>query len=464
MDLQYKNIYFLTPYKSRDLEANCLIGYILEKKYGCNVFYFNGYDVEEKILNNNIDLIIFDHLEWGFKANQLKFAKKLGIITVVIPTEGLFFDEKTVRRVVGEHNNISQYVDLHFTWGKYVNQIITNNNLIQGESIISGCHRFDFYSKKYSKLYSSKEDFLKSMGFENPYSPTILWATNTVYLSRNHKKIIKSYSKKSNWTEKEIKNVIQDELNQFNEQKKIICRIAEERKDWNIIIKIHPAEWVSPYIEFEKNYSNIKIQYNKPIKEFLKHCDLVIQRNCSVASEAWMNNKPVLQTQISNYNRIGLDYYLKGNKLVNTYEQAHETIIEYLENKSKISNEQLEFRENFLKTYYSEIDGFAFARIAYTLNELIQSNVNPQKDELIKSEKISFYRQKDKMFSNRLKSILGINRKTSLRFWKTFFNEKRNDKTEGELEATREEIEKIYGNYEKINLLSIYEDFLNKKY
>lgn len=452
-----KKIYFITPYLSRDLAANCLVGYYLEKVYGLKVDYLNGYNVIGKMRAGKHIAIIFDHLEWKFKAEQIRYAHKLGLKTIVLPTEGLFVDEHTVIRTSGHFNNIKPYVDLQFSWGNFVQETILKNDILPKDKLfLTGSPRFDFYSKKFLKYEESKDDFYNELKLKSG-QPLILWATNTVYVGANHDNIRKKYIKNSNNSEQFIEDVLNNELMQFEDQMAIFKRLVQEKSNWNFVIKIHPAEQVAPYEQLASEFpDSVFLFYNKPITKFLAHCDILFQRNCTTANEAWMLDKPVIQTEIRSYPREGRIEFLESNDVVRNYDETLKTIEYYLSG-GTIKPEIKANREKFISAYFDKIDGNAYLRVGHLIGELLNDKNLPE-DEVnkiyanIEKDTILFRKTENRRVPNIIKDLLSLPRNQSLRFWK---NKKIvSDKTEGEREAAEDEIQALYKKYSFMNLLS----------
>jgi surface carbohydrate biosynthesis protein len=451
-----KKIYFITPYLSRDLPGNCLIGYYLENIFGLKVEYLNGYNVLDKIRKHKHVAIIFDHLEWKFKADQIKYAKSLGIKTIVLPTEGLFVDEETVIRTSGKLNDALPYVDLQFSWGSFVQETLLKNNLISSQKLfLMGSPRFDFYSERFIKYEESKLDFYTRLNLKIG-KPLILWATNTVYVGADHDKIRKKYIKNSHNSEQFIQDVINNELYQFEDQMAIFKQLVLDRPDWNFVIKVHPAEQVKPYEELANQFQDrVFLFYNQPITKFLIHCDILFQRNCTTANEAWMLGKPVIQTECREYPRIGRVEFLEANDVVKNYVETLNIIEHYL-NGGQMNSSIKDCRETFIKSYFGKIDGYAYKRVAEKIGDFLNETNFPLNEaeqviSKIDKEAKNYQNIENRRLTNILKDLFHIERTHSLKFWK---KQKVKDKTEGEREAQEEEIQNLYKKYSEMDLLN----------
>lgn len=449
-DLNIK-ILFITPYISRDLRGNCLIGYYLKKKYNIHCDYLNGYGIEKKLLQGKYSAIVFDHLEWSFKVDQIKFAKKIGIKTIVLPTEGLIEYEQNVLDNTGITNGSISLVDLQIVWGEKIYEIIKKSGKIDHQKIsLTGSSRFDFYHRRFQSLVTPREEFFQKRNM-NPEKKMLLWATNTSYVGLDEKNIIQKHSKNGQYTPEMVKRSLENGRLQYEDQRNLFTELAKIHTDWNFVIKIHPAEPVEKYLDLTIEFpGRIFVFYNEPIFEYLYHCDVLFQRNCTTANEAWMLNKPVFQIELRNYIDSGRVAFEKGNDLIRNLTEASEKLI-YYSTQSSFPEEMLAIREAFIKEYYYKIDGASFVRIGDCIAQLFTTDQHlpiTLKKIFESIDKEQYIRNSKAQASliNRIKDVLGLEREKSLRFWKKSPTSAR--LTDGEREATQEEINQWYSLYQ----------------
>jgi surface carbohydrate biosynthesis protein len=453
-----RKILFIVPYRARDLEGLSLVGYHLRSLYGHEPIFSNGYKIERKLLEYGPDAIVFDHLSWNFKVHQARMAKQLGMKVIVLPTEGLFQDQEGAVRRAGSLHNATGLVDLYLTWGDYPRNALLERNLMTSSQVQTvGCPRFDFYREPYLALMKTRAELLQPLGVRNPDAPLILWATNTPYASRNPKKMIHRQVTRARKPEAEVRLHVEDHMTQFHEHSRLVEALARRHPEWNFVVKVHPAEWINPYVEMAKEIPNLYLAYNVPIRDFLYHCDLLLQRNCTTATEAWMFSKPVLNLEFGKYNRMVREEYRSGNHIVNNLEEADEAIRNYL-GKSPISAEQERARQAFIKEFYYRIDGKAGERCADLINQVLTPPKYTDLDQehtraAVKDAATKRKKAEDTSHVNRFKDLLGLDRDVSLRFWKTLTrNEAKSNLGvfEAEVEITPEMVTELYQLYEQV--------------
>lgn len=427
-----KKILMVVAYKARDLEGNALVGYYLKRQYGIEVIYTNGYHLEKKILKHAPDAVVLDHLGWDFKGEQARLAKRLGMKVIVLPTEGLFQEAEDAARVTGAAHNANHLPDCYLAWGNWLNKTLLDKNLmIESQVYAVGCPRFDFYRQPYLNLMKDKRDLLKELGFKNPDLPLILWTTNTTYAARNPRVILKRYAKKSSFDAAYIKALLEDNKRQFRDHSKLVLELAKRRTNWNFIIKIHPAEWVNGYIEMERQAENIKLAYNCPVRDYLYHSDILLQRYCTTATEGWMFNKPVLNLDTAEYPLPVREEYTNGNHSVADLDETDSIIQKYLDG-MPIPAEQQTARDAFISDFYFKIDGRSAERCASLISKFLiepeyDSAAQARKNKLTAEELLKSREQEDSKFVNKAKDFFGIERNRPLRFWKKMLRREMND-------------------------------------
>lgn len=450
-----KSILVVVPYKARDLEGLALVGYHLKNRFGCEVLFTNGYGLELKILKSSPDILVLDHLAWDFKVAQAKLAAGLGIKVVILPTEGLFQDEEGAVRRAGKLHKAADIPDKYLTWGDYPRRALIKQKLMTEEQVqIAGCPRFDFYREPYLSLMISKAELVEKLGFINPDAPLILWATNTPYASRNADVMLARQTQKAGKPSAEVKIHIEDHLIQFREHSNLIVNLARRHPEYNFVIKVHPAEWINSYLEICAANPNIKLAYNAPIREFIYHCDILLQRNCTTATEGWMLKKPVLNLEIGEAKRPVRAEYKIANHRVFGLEETDSAIKSYLEG-MPVPHQQIVARERFIKDFYGEIDGKSAERCAAAINEILESpdyGVSRQaaKNELTRLRFKAWEKQEDARFINKLKDFCGVSRDSSLRFWTKYLRKEKEANADifvAEPEITPPMIEEIYSKF-----------------
>jgi len=421
-----KKVLILVPYKVRDFDGYSLIAWHLKRKYNIDSYLTNAYGVKDKIAKYKPELFVTDHLTWEFKVQELAFCQKNNIVTCLYPTEGMVMRPDDFMTTLGQHHNSESTIDILLAWGDYHIKMLEDKSFFENDSKyhIVGSARFDFYNKSIinSGFFWSKQEFAKELNLQNPNGPVILWATSTPYAVRDKDEIIKRYTNRSNYTVEYIEWLYEDNILQLKNNLSVFTYLAKQHPEWNFIVKVHPAEWLNPYIEIAEKTPNITIASDRVITDYLAHTDVLLQRNCTTSTEAWIMGLPVIQMELENR----LDPFYESHRILNeityTPEEADIVLTKYIENgniPTSINNE----RTKFISELYYLIDGKSAERIADHIHSAIEKRFDTTEKIELKDKKLSIYEEKQKSIKQqtlayKVKNLIGIRQEKSLRLWK----------------------------------------------
>jgi surface carbohydrate biosynthesis protein len=399
----------------RDFESAALVGYHLASRYRRHVAYCDWRNVAGEILKHAPIAVIFDRP----RVKEMMLAARLGSGVAVIPTVGYYQDpELFLRRWIVERKEVSEAISCYFTWENDSRRVLSENGLLPVEKIYTvGCTRFDLYAPKYLALVEPRQSFLAKLGFQSVEAPLVVWGTATYFRrTRDHGSAW--------WFSRSIsdpdKRELQDEETIYRSISECIVTLAAKRPEWNFLIKVHPSELSYPYQQLTARFRNIKVAYGVPLRAVLHHCDVLVQRGSTAATEAWILGKPVIEATFGKYNVPIKDEMLAGNEIITSIDEAENFITRCIL-KNGISAAQLRAREQFLRNTYSLLDGAASERCARYINEFaIQPRIGDHarrhaatgKEAIIRSE------QESRRFSNRLKHVLRMDENSSLQLWR----------------------------------------------
>lgn len=376
-----KKILFSVDSKWRDLPSYVLLKGILEKQYGHKVYLVPMGSERYYIPFLKPEMVIFNHLMEKKKSDLAKQLKKINIAIGILPTEGAPISRKAQEVIAGIYHDYKS-VDLYFTWNRPMMEIMLEYNVLPDNKLkVTGVPRFDFYRPPANKVLVPKQRLLEKYGLHIK-SPVVTLATNFVsarfarsnadYLSKDAENLritdIANINERIEWCEKE-----------FSTREQVLSifeKLAESLPDVNFLLKHHPMEDIKFYRDYgvtlkNKGMKNVAIISKEHIWDILNATDILIQRSCTTAAEAWMLNIPTIQLQLSDY------YYspdhLHGNEVVHSYNEAIGKITEYLKGK-EIPVTILDNRKKALGKMYFKVDGKSSERCAMYLNEFLISN------------------------------------------------------------------------------------------
>jgi surface carbohydrate biosynthesis protein len=343
----------------------------------------------------------------------------------VLPTEGLFQDTESAARMAGRVPEHTQWCDRYLAWGDYVRDAVLDRKLMTPDQIhTTGCSRFDLYSEPYLSLIQSKEELTAKLGISDPDAPIILWCTNTTYRTQDRERFFERYVGRAEFTREEVYAMLEDEQTQYREHSRVVLELAKRNPGWNFVIKVHPAEPVADYLPLTEEAANIRIAFDAPIRDFLYHCDVSLQRGCTTATECWMLGKPVIELQMGNFLRAAREEFVSGNHVASSVDEAERAIGAYLDG-MPVPDDQQRARDAFIADFYYRIDGKSSERCAELLHELVAPEVYSDEDQRgTRTAAAAAYEKwknaEDARLPNRVKDALGISRDASLRPWKSW--------------------------------------------
>jgi surface carbohydrate biosynthesis protein len=417
-----RRILLVVPRPLRDLEGYVLLARHLEE-FGHEVLLHTGPGAGERMLELAPDAIVLDYLGWD-RAEEARLARLLGIRVVVLPTAGTYEQPVDHARAAGKESGTSELVDCFLAWGEASRRAILELTGIDPARVhVSGCPRFDLYSEPYLALLGKREAFWRRLGLPDPSAPTILWATNTNHFARDWIRLIRDLVLQENRLESEVREGLEDEKTQFTEHSRVLRVLAERHPSWNFVIKVHPLEAVEPYRVLTEGHPNVRVAFDAPIREFLYHSDVLLQRGCTTATEAWMLGKPVLELDIGRFQThwVAPDYLL-GSHVVRDIDEADRTIQQYLGG-MPIPEEKRLARDAYLEAAYYRIDGRSSERSAALIDNVVsppsRTNVDRKRTHELACEALRAHRHRqDRRLANRVKDFLRIRRSRSVRFWR----------------------------------------------
>jgi surface carbohydrate biosynthesis protein len=215
-------------------------------------------------------------------------------MVAAIDEEGLVTlnDELYLRHRVSEET--LNFNDIFFCWGKKQASLLAKNNLKKNNCkfFITGNPRFDMLRSEYRIIFNDEVVRIKEK-----YGKFIL--INTNFGHANHFSgddfVLKSLRQKG-WMKnpsdgKYFLRRIEWQKKIFKEFKKIIPKISEKFKNYNIIVRPHPSENHENWKKIEKDFTNVLVIHSGSVVPWIIASDLLIHNGCTTAIEAFLLGK-----------------------------------------------------------------------------------------------------------------------------------------------------------------------------
>jgi len=359
-----KNVIILVDSKTRDLDVATLIAHHLGARgIACHLEPLEAF--RAVLAAHRPDMIIFNHLMASHLVAWSRRLAEMGVLTAVLPNEGIFYDREQLEYYAGRHHN-GAHIDYFFCWNEVHRRAILAQNPQSDTKVeVVGVPRFDFYFEPWSRVVYRPDP-------QRSVRPKVLFCTNfgTAYfwkLPREQadklfapwKDRIRIYS--DYWRS------IEAQWNSREHAFDFLNALVEADK-YEILLRPHPMEETTIYEKWlntlpPSRRQHIRMDATSNITPLILDCDLQIScETCTTALESWIAGKPTVELL---FDRDQLWYFeepARGNfpcdepgRLVQFVEKGlHEPL----------SPEMAEARRNHLEKWCSTPDGMSSERIA----------------------------------------------------------------------------------------------------
>lgn len=242
-------------------------------------------------------MIIFNHLTASHLATWSRRLADMGVLTAVLPNEGIVYDEDEMRFMAGRYHN-NAHIDFYFCWNEPHRQALIEEGLPPESVKVIGVPRFDFYFRPWSQIYEFKDkpggdrpsvlvctNFQTAKFWELPREEADRFFSGwskTIPLLRDYWRGIEAH-----WR---ARSRFLDYLNALVDADK-----------FEIVLRPHPREQAAFYeawleaLPSEKR-KHVDYQPAVSISTLILDCDLEIScETCTTAIESWIARKPTVE-------------------------------------------------------------------------------------------------------------------------------------------------------------------------
>ena len=363
----------LVDHKNRDLLGASLIAYQLEQRgivchleplesyYGCLAAYAP-------------DLIVFNHINSSHLVKYSYRLKELGVLTAVLPNEGILYDEEVLRYNSGRFHKGS-HMDFYFCWNEvHQKALIEEGPGGQHTRIeVCGVPRFDFYLEPWRRVYSTQPKIAGAR-------PKILVCTNLA-MARYHgladsdaARFFEPFQRISGY--KDYRALIDCHVRARPKLLKYLEMLAGSGL-YDIVLRPHPREMAEFYEKAmsawpEEKRGRVTVDNASNITELILNCDLEIScETCTTALESWVVGKPTIELTFDKHPTFFHEHTARLNVLCEDPSSVLEVVAEALANPEQKHLE--EGRRTHLAKWCNTPDGRASERVADMLAKAIHA-------------------------------------------------------------------------------------------
>jgi surface carbohydrate biosynthesis protein len=249
-------------------------------------------------------MIIFNHLTASHLAEYSQRLRRMGVLTAVLPNEGISYDEEDRRYNAGRfHRNA--HIDVYFCWNQPAAESLRE---FHGESAMQieviGVPRFDFYfppaSEMFPPVYPDKRD-----------KPRVLFCTNFVlakFVDLPEEEADRFFAPwkdriplcRDYWSAIRAHHQSRDRAMSF-----LRALLATGR--FEVTLRTHPTEDVEYYHQWMKGLPEVerkwlRLENEANITPLILGCDVEIScETCTTALESWIVGKPTIELQLDRH-------------------------------------------------------------------------------------------------------------------------------------------------------------------
>jgi surface carbohydrate biosynthesis protein len=391
-----KNIVILVDNKVRDLDGDALIAHHLRNLgIECHLEPLEAY--RAVLAAYRPSMIVFNLMTASHLVAYSKRLAEMGVLTAVLPNEGIIYDYEMLRFNAGRHHS-GAHIDYFFCWNEAHRRAIKAEGFEHTNVEVIGVPRFDFYFEPWSRLVRKE----RPSGGERP---KILICTNFVgarYWELPKVEADKQFAAwgrdvplfRNYWRSVELH---WQARNRFFDYVKTL--LATDRFD--VTLRSHPFEDAGIYTSWinslgAKERDRIQFDNDSNICGLMLDHDLEVScETCTTAMEGWIAKKPTVELIFSRDPLWFNEMHSRANIECDDPPEFPDVVSRELENRDQ--PEKAEIRRTHLETWCSNPDGQSCLRLA----KLIANAVNNMKSPDWSRLNLNDYRRAAKLMTKR---------------------------------------------------------------
>lgn len=344
-------------------------------------------------------MIVFNHLNASHMVAWSRHLAKVGVLTAVLPNEGIAYDPEARAFLAGRYHN-GAHIDYFFCWNEAHREALVKQGFGERTRVeVTGVPRFDFYFEPWSRIIRRPT---KRAGGR----PKILFCTN--FIAAKFLEIPRQYGDNlfKQWSSRVP--LYADYWTAIEAQGRARSRaidhldalVAEDAFD--IVLRPHPSEDASFYAKWFDSLplerrAHVRIDSKGSISSLILDCDLEIScETCTTALESWIADKPTIELDFDRHPLWYREIHARGN--VACDDPAALPALVRRELRAPAQPEKRDIRRQHLAEWCATPDGNSSERIARLMVEAVRSKQPSDWNLLDRKD----YRRALKLWSTRL--------------------------------------------------------------
>ena len=375
-----KKILIITDQKWRDLACYVYLKSIIEKNYDIKVRLCRLGEDRFWVLHDKPDLIIYNHLYEDRKVRFAYWLKKQNVGIIILPTENIPLREGVEDLFASRFADLTP-VDLYLSWNEQVARRIVELGKLRPEKVkIVGVPRFDFYFPPLTQLLPTKKQIQEKYGLQvNEEAKIALCASNfTIASFLDNKSFLQKdwntlkLNRVDGYRPEQIDGLIKRDVVSRDLTVKYVEKLLIDFPCLQVIYKPHPSEnhlfykdFISQMVKrFPDRFAFVVQEY---IWDLLSVSDVVLQRTCTTAIEAWMFEKPTLELHLHSKEFYFSEKHARGSDIAYNYDDIKK-YVDYYCNGGKIAESMRIYRNALLKEWCYKVDGKRTMEVADSIS------------------------------------------------------------------------------------------------
>jgi surface carbohydrate biosynthesis protein len=286
----------LVDNRVRDLDSAALIAFHL-KRLGIECFLEPLEAYRGALAAHRPGLIVFNHLTASHLAAWSRRLSDMGVLTAVLPNEGIAYDSEDLRYIAGRYHS-DAHIDFMFSWNEVFRRAVLEEHGDPSTKVdVFGIPRFDFYFEPWSSIFKRTS--------EPKNRPIVLVCTN--FVTAHYYELPKSEANKffAQWADRI--SIYRDYMSAVEAHWKGRNRVIDylnalvAADKYQIILRPHPSESSSFYYEWlamltEDQRKHVRLDKQSNITSLILECDVEVScETCTTAIESWVAGKPTIE-------------------------------------------------------------------------------------------------------------------------------------------------------------------------
>jgi surface carbohydrate biosynthesis protein len=290
-------VVLLVDSKVRDLPVAALLAHHLEKR-GVRARLEPLEAYQGALAAHRPRMIVFNHLTASHLAAYSRRLHEMGVLTAVLPNEGIFYDADDLVFNSGRYH-AQAHIDCFFCWNHVHAQALREHGGQAKTRIeVIGVPRFDFYFAPWSRLYAPPPR-------QPGERPVILLCTN--FATAHYWELPRSEGDKffAAWKDRipRYRNYWKSIEAHFKGRQKALkfLQALLEADRWQVVLRPHPREDAAFYSRWLAELPltqqrQVHLDATSNITSLILGCDVEIScETCTTALESWIAGKPTIE-------------------------------------------------------------------------------------------------------------------------------------------------------------------------